>query len=265
MLQSSIGYPEHLLDGAAAVLERTGPALIEVYAPHPEHCGIASDQVAHTARLAVDARALPLFCFDPVSNSLDIRDNNNSLDDWSQRSLGTRNSEGGLSELDTRISVADWAIGQRRFRHHFRIMSKGHLNTGMKPLTEFLTLDTDQREGFEPYIDLVDKKQRHFVATVSAAMISMTETALAHWRRLQYLAGSATNNRAETEASDQSESSLTETKPVVAPAPSADHHQALVEQLLAMSGYGSDAMFHDQSLRRFLETREPTDDQANTE
>jgi pyruvate-ferredoxin/flavodoxin oxidoreductase len=259
VLQSSIGYPEHLLEGAATGLEHKRPALFAVYAPDPEHCGIAAEQVVNNARLAVDTRVVPLFHFDPDSGALEIRDNSDDQDDWGQHSLTVRDSQGGLSELENRLTPADWAVGQSRFRHQFRIIGKGHLNGQMRPLPQYLALDPAQREGLEPYIDVVDDKQRHFLATVSAQMTNMTESALSRWRRLQRTAGQALSTVVEAEVPTGADSSRPAAEPVVSKQPAADTHQALVEQLLAMSGYGSDGEFHNQSLRRFLESREQSD------
>jgi pyruvate-ferredoxin/flavodoxin oxidoreductase len=264
ILQSSIGNPAQLLAGTVACLDSTAAALIQVHCPEPELCGIAPEQVARDARLAINSRAVPLFHFDPREKVLNLEDNPEPDSDWAVRELQVRDPSGSISGVKTVLTVADWAVGQRSLRGHFRVIARGHVTAAMKPLAEYLVLGTDERDSVEPYIDLTDGQQRHFVATVSPAMVELAESRLARWRQLRSAVDSQPihDEKPESGVSSPKESGL---EPGPAAAVSADAHQALTEQLLKLCGYGAGSEFENQSLKRFLESRRSTDDAVEPE
>ena len=79
-------------------LNHDGPALVQVYAPSPSRDGFAADQTVEQARLAVAARVLPLFRYDPAAEGV----------------FGLRINLEGNPEEDE-LTVADWLGGQVRF------------------------------------------------------------------------------------------------------------------------------------------------------
>jgi pyruvate-ferredoxin/flavodoxin oxidoreductase len=99
--QSSIAYPDHLSESLTQALAFRGPALVQVYAPSPTRDGFETDQTIEQARLAVAARVLPLFRYDPRADGV----------------FGTRISLAGNPDSDE-LTAADWVLGQARFASH---------------------------------------------------------------------------------------------------------------------------------------------------
>jgi pyruvate-ferredoxin/flavodoxin oxidoreductase len=69
-LQSSIAFPDHLVSGLADALSRVGPALVHVLAPSPSAAGVGTEQLIERARQPVEARAFPLFRYEPREGSI---------------------------------------------------------------------------------------------------------------------------------------------------------------------------------------------------
>ena len=82
-------------------LSHDGPALVQVYAPSPSRDGFAPDDTVEQARLAVAARVLPLFRYDPAAEGV----------------FGLRISLDG-NPGDDELTVAEWLAGQGRFASH---------------------------------------------------------------------------------------------------------------------------------------------------
>ena len=98
--QTSIADPTHLGSSVLQALGFKGPALVQVYAPSPQRDGFATRETLEQARLAVDARVLPLFRYDPRTDGV----------------FGTRISlEGNPEETEDMPTPVDWAGGQARF------------------------------------------------------------------------------------------------------------------------------------------------------
>jgi pyruvate-ferredoxin/flavodoxin oxidoreductase len=98
--QTSIADPTHFGTSVSQALSFRGPALIQVYAPSPTRDGFATREVIAQARLAVDARVLPLFRYDPRADGV----------------FGTRISlDGNPEDVEDMPTPVDWARGQDRF------------------------------------------------------------------------------------------------------------------------------------------------------
>jgi pyruvate-ferredoxin/flavodoxin oxidoreductase len=98
--QTSIADAVHFADSVAQALRFKGPALIQVYAPSPTRDGFATNDALNQARLAVEARVLPLFRYDPRVEGV----------------FGTRISlEGNPEDREEMPTPLDWARGQVRF------------------------------------------------------------------------------------------------------------------------------------------------------
>lgn len=98
--QTSIADPTHFGNSVAEALGFRGPALIQAYAPSPMRDGFATREVVEQARLAVAARVLPLFRYDPRADGV----------------FGTRISlVGNPEDADEMPTPVDWARGQGRF------------------------------------------------------------------------------------------------------------------------------------------------------
>ena len=98
--QTSIADPTHFGSSVLEALSFKGPALIQVYAPSPMRDGFATRESVEQARLAVEARVLPLFRYDPRTDGV----------------FGTRiNLEGNPEDAEEMPTPVDWARGQERF------------------------------------------------------------------------------------------------------------------------------------------------------
>ena len=98
--QTSIADPTHFGSSVRQALGFKGPALVQVYAPSPLRDGFATRDTFEQAHLAVDARVLPLFRYDPRTDGV----------------FGTRISlEGNPEETEDMPTPVDWASGQARF------------------------------------------------------------------------------------------------------------------------------------------------------
>ena len=237
--QGSIGAPGHLMQAVADTLAAGGPALLRIYAPDPATSGVAPERIAELARLAVDSRAVPVFAARGA-----LLDGNPDPDKpWTQTSLEIADASGADASVDITLTVADWAVRQARFRHHFRVVSRGHRSDRMKRLAEYLGLDAGARESIQPYIDVRDRNGHHAIALVSREMTGMVARAAQRWDRLRAVAPVAA-------APDVPAAVATPAPAAAAPEP--DAYRALTDNLLRMSGFGSDDPFFKRSLREFV-------------
>jgi len=247
VLQSTAASPEHLIQGVTEAMEHDGPVLLHIYAPHPRASEIAPDQVMKQAAWASQSRVFPLFKIRTGAGgaSLNIDGNPQPDVDWTQRELPVVEPSSAQSSISVAFTVAHWAIQESRYQAHFRILPMGHLSEKLKPLVDYIELDPDQRQAFDPYIDFTDARQRRYIAIVSPAMVRATEDVRELWRYLQKLAQGPA-----VEVQDQ--------KIVAAPAAPAptpvdmSSYERLTERLLALCGYSQDPKFFQQSLREFI-------------
>ena len=253
--QGSIGAPGHLIRSVVDSLAGHGPSLVRVYAPDPVTSGVAPERIAELARTAVEARAVPVYAvsgrqLDTTGGKtgpgiLSLDGNPDPDRAWAGAKLDVLDAAGTNSVLDVTRTVADWAAMQARFRRHFRVVSRGHRSDRTRHLAAYLALDARAREGIQPYIDLRDQHGHHAIALVSREMTAMVERAASRWNDLQSAAPAGGKPRAAKEAPAAAAA------PAAAPAP-ADVHRALAENLLRLSGYGSDDPFFRRSLREFV-------------
>jgi pyruvate-ferredoxin/flavodoxin oxidoreductase len=262
VLQGSVGHPGHLMRGVAEGLAGSRPALFHIYAPDPQNHGIAPEKVVEQARLAYESRAFPLYTFDPErpDGALTLEDNPDIGKDWTTHDLTLKNPSGEESKLTIALTVADWAVREARFQEYFRVVSKGYLSEQMKPLPEYLEIEPEQRGSFEPYINVVDDKQRHFLAIVSPAMVRMSEEKRTFWAYLRELARSGSvplGPVAQVTAGPPPPDALPpEPPPPTAAVPEASTQEKLTERLLWLSGFSRDPEFFKQSLREFVTQRQ---------
>ena len=193
VMQSTIAYPSHMIEGFIKGLSARRPALFNIYTScQPEH-GIGDDMSAHQGKLAVESRAYPLFRYDPGAGTtpkecLDL-DGNPALDqDWPTYTLTYR--KGGREEqLPLPMTFADFAMTESRFRKHFRLASPDTWNERMVPLVDFLALSTDERDNRFPYIWSVDRKHQLTRLLVDRTMVESSADRRDFWTLLRALAG----------------------------------------------------------------------------
>lgn len=251
VLQTTIGNPGHGMQGIIEGLNQPYPALFHIYAPDPSTNGIAPEKVVDQAQLAFRSRAFPLFRFSPKSDPLlTLAENPEPDRTWTPWEMTVTEPSGVVSSFAVPLTVADWAFREARFRDCFRLVSRGDLNDRMKPVPEYLDLDSEHREGMDAYIHVTDAHGRHFLAIISSAMISAVEDRQTLWKELQELAAAdaGLHVRGVTPAAQP------RTEPGTMPNAEYDRvaYQRLTERLLRLCGYGRDTDFFNRSLRQFL-------------
>jgi pyruvate-ferredoxin/flavodoxin oxidoreductase len=201
VLQSSIAYANHMIEGFIQGLKARRPALFNLYTScQPEH-GIGDDMSAQQGKLAVESRAYPLFRYDPGAGKtpeecFDLEGNPAPDQDWPTYTL--EYEEGGVrKKMELPMTFADFAITESRFRKHFRMAPADTWNENMVPLAEFLDLEEDDREGLFPYLWSVDKKQQLSRLLVAKPMVESCEDRRDFWIMLRALGGMGKASREE--------------------------------------------------------------------
>jgi pyruvate-ferredoxin/flavodoxin oxidoreductase len=193
VMQGTIAYPAHMIEGFIRGLEQRRPALFNLYSScQPEH-GIGDDMSARQAKLVVESRAYPLFRYDPEAGvtpkeCFDLEGNPALDQDWPTYQLRYR--EGGVEKtMEVPMTFADFAITEVRFRKHFRVAPPDTWNDTMVPLHELLELGDDEREGKFPFIWSVDSKQQLSRLLVDHEIVLSCEDRRDFWTMLRALAG----------------------------------------------------------------------------
>ncbi|HLB29906.1 MAG TPA: 4Fe-4S binding protein, partial [Gammaproteobacteria bacterium] len=253
VVQTTAVNPARLIQGCVAALEQRGPALFHIHAPeHPVYPAIA-DQTLANLKLAGMCRLFPEFIahreHETASLHLTLHDQTTKNDDWMEDSLIFQTPAGTTGSLTRRVTPADWVLQAGSHPGHFRVLGMGHLNAQMLPLTDYIELPPEQREGKEPYIVFADGNSQEKIAVVSPALVQAVCFARDRWRHLQGLAERrpppVLNTIGQTTPPDALEPS--------APAPVAGQSlEAMTENLLALCGYSGDPAWFMRSLREFL-------------
>ena len=193
VLQSTIAYPKHMIEGFIRGLQARRPALFNLYSScQPEH-GIGDDMSNRQGKLVVESRAYPLFRYDPDAGKtpeecFDLEGNPAVDQIWPTYSLkylkGTRERE-----MEVPMTFADFAVTEARFRKHYRMAPPDTWNDQMVPLHEFLELAVDDRADRFPFIWSVDKKNQLTRVLVSRTLVESCEERRDFWILLKALAG----------------------------------------------------------------------------
>ncbi|MCB1124630.1 MAG: pyruvate ferredoxin oxidoreductase, partial [Verrucomicrobiae bacterium] len=194
ILQGNVANVTHLIEGYIDGINTRRPALFSIYAVcQPEH-GVPDDGTAYHSKMALESRAYPVFRFDPdAGDSWEdciSLDGNPAMDnDWPVYQLNYQDEDGVKQVMEVPMTFADFAVQEGRFRKHFRVAPPDAWNENMVPLTEFLELEEDDREGRFPYIWSVNKKNHLIRVIVSQEIVRSTEERRDYWRTLKGLAG----------------------------------------------------------------------------
>jgi pyruvate-ferredoxin/flavodoxin oxidoreductase len=193
VMQSTIAFPKHMIEGFIRGLKARRPALFNLYSScQPEH-GIGDDMSSKQAKLVVEARAYPLFRYDPdagktAAECFDLEGNPALDQEWPSYLLryraGTREKE-----MELPMTFADFAVTEARFRKHFRIAPQDTWNENMVALAEFLALAPEERDGKFPFVWSVDRKNQLSRLLVDRTMVESCEERRDFWILLRALAG----------------------------------------------------------------------------
>jgi pyruvate-ferredoxin/flavodoxin oxidoreductase len=193
VMQSTIAYPNHMIEGFIEGLMARRPALFNCYTScQPEH-GIGDDMGHHQAKLAVESRAYPLYRYHPdhgvkPEDCFELEGNPDLSADWPTYPL--QYHEGGRDKhMQLPMTFADFAITEVRFRKHFRMAPPDTWHENMVPLAEYIQLNVEEREGKFPFIWTVDRKQQLSRLLVDQTMVHSTEDRRDFWHMLKAIAG----------------------------------------------------------------------------
>ncbi|WP_455374878.1 2-oxoacid:acceptor oxidoreductase family protein [Kaarinaea lacus] len=191
VMQSTIAYPNHMIEGFIEGLMSKRPAVFNCYTScQPEH-GIGDDMGHHQAKLAVESRAYPLFRYNPdkgitPSECFDLDGNPAMNKPWPIYKLRYKeNNRDKVMELPQ--TFADFAMTEIRFRKHFRMAPHDTWHEDMIPLSEFLELDEDDQQGKFPFIWTINKKQQLSRLLVDQSIVESCKDRQNFWKILKEL------------------------------------------------------------------------------
>ncbi len=180
--QTSLGVPGHLVQSLTAAFSYPGPALIHLHAPSPSRHGFAPERTVQQARLATEARVLPLFLYHPrgegvFGSRISLDANPQPLDHWAGN---------GAEEV---LTPASWALTEDRFSSYFTPLPEDA--SAALPLAEYLGLETSARDGKTPFVTRGRNSERTRFA-VDPALTAVCAERQQAWRTLQELGGLVT-------------------------------------------------------------------------
>jgi pyruvate-ferredoxin/flavodoxin oxidoreductase len=190
---TSTALQGHFLKNAMQFLTYTNsPAVLDVYTPcQPEH-GIADDASNQHARLAVESRMNPVFVHDPrCGNTLhdwfSLDGNPDPDQTWTTTALEYLDADGAVKLLEMPLTPAQFALGENRFKKHFRKLASDAANA--VPVEDYIKLDQADRKGRIAFIWSTDAKRRLIKLSVSGVIVELVEERRKYWQMLQYLGG----------------------------------------------------------------------------
>ena len=192
VMQSTIAYPNHMIEGFIEGLMTKRPALFNCYTScQPEH-GIGDDMGHHQAKLVVESRAYPLFRYNPdngvtPSECFELDGNPAMHKQWVNYKLKYQEN-GKEKAMDLPLTFADFAMTETRFRKHFRMAPPDTWHEDMLPLAEFLELDEEEQQDKFPFIWTVNKKQQLSRLIVDASMVESCKDRNNFWSILKEIA-----------------------------------------------------------------------------
>jgi len=231
VLAASPAHPEHLARGLADAMAWPGPALIHLHAASPRRHGFPADAALERSRLAVESRAHVLMRYDPSAEGVfglraSLDSNPAAEDTWGE------------------VDFATWAAGEERFAEYFAPVGDGD---GL-PLDEWLDLTEGERAGRVPVVEVAGSR-----LAVGERVARAAAERAAVWGALRELSGgtspftekirSALAEEQEAERSAELDALRAEYETRLAEARAGADSEAierLTEQLLALSGFGSE-------------------------
>ncbi|MDY7110279.1 MAG: ferredoxin [Planctomycetota bacterium] len=192
--QSSAARPEHLLAGYARSLMSSRASLHVIASGLTAQGQIPPLGAWLHAGAALEGRAHPLFHYDPGlgetwARRFDFTGNPQPEADWPAYELPCRKEEGEETTLALHFSFADFALMERRFREHFRVMPDACAGGELVTVHEYLAMPA--REFIEriPYVWGTDGDGRLRRLVISRRMAFACRDRLSFWHLLQELAG----------------------------------------------------------------------------
>ena len=191
VMQSSQATPSHLIQNVLKGLQQRRPALFILNTPCPPEWGLADFGAPDAAKLALESRAVPNIVFNPedgvtFSECIDLDGNPSPLDTWTTYELAYLDEEGAEQKMTLPLTTADWALGEARFRRHYKPVTD---EDDLVVFHEFLEMDQQEREDATAFIYTVDAKRRLSKVIVAKEIAQLADERLRHWAQLKEMAG----------------------------------------------------------------------------
>ncbi|MDH5324782.1 MAG: 2-oxoacid:acceptor oxidoreductase family protein [Gammaproteobacteria bacterium] len=196
VMQSTIAYANHMIEGFVEGLLSKRPAVFNCFTScQPEH-GIGDDMSHHQAKLAVESRAYPLFHYNPddgdtIKECLHLNSNPAIHHAWPTYKL--HYDHNGIKEvMELPFTFADYALTETRFRKHFRTAPPDTWHEDMIPVADYLQLQPEQRSQRYPYVWTLNPnapQSQPGRLMVDESMIAACEDRQRFWTLLQSLSG----------------------------------------------------------------------------
>ncbi|MBS0642659.1 MAG: 2-oxoacid:acceptor oxidoreductase family protein [Proteobacteria bacterium] len=190
--QTCTALQGHFMKSLLAMLNYSNaPALMDIYTPCQAEHGIGDANAAEHARMAVESRMNPVFIHDPrhgdtLAEWFSLDGNPDVEKDWATKSIEYVDADGNVQLKDVPFTPADFALGETRFKKHFRPLPEG---ADALPVHDFITLAPGVREGKTPFIWATDEDRRLVQLQVDLPIVHLVEDRRKNWRTLQHLAG----------------------------------------------------------------------------
>jgi len=192
VFQGGMGNADHLFAGLLIGLDKTYPALFNLYSTKFEKHGITNINWLPYASLALISRAFPSISFSPedennfLNGAISLEGNKDLKEDWVTEEVAI--SEDETSQY--KISWADWAYTQSDWQAEFTLVNTDAVPAGRQDtnisVPEYLLLDKKARNGKVPVIMRAHEDGLKNYS-VSQKVIEMCEAVLVNWQTLQEL------------------------------------------------------------------------------
>ncbi|MCA9726294.1 MAG: ferredoxin [Candidatus Eisenbacteria bacterium] len=188
VLQSTSARPVHFLAGVSSALEGVRAAL-HVLAIDPVADGL---DPWLTAGAALEARAHPLFHYDPEAgiswaHRLRFDGNPDTEADWPTTML-EYGPKDDLRQMDLAFTFADFAL-LAPDAGHFHVVPAGFPEDDLIPIAAYLELSREEAEHRVPFVWAVDREGRMHRLAITRRLAAVAKNRLEFWRTLQELAG----------------------------------------------------------------------------
>lgn len=193
-LQSSPGYPGHLIGGVMEGIRFDGPALLHIQATEPHEHGVAKGYAPQQEKFAVESRVFPLFKYNPDAGEhfidrFSLAGNPAPEKDWVVRQYRVNEGPEQTGQWDLPFTCGDWAAREGRFHEAFKPLKKKQWHDRMTLLSDYLKLDPAGRQQHEPFVYVFDHDRKALRVVVDDAIVRLVESRRLQWRLLQEMAG----------------------------------------------------------------------------
>ena len=191
VMQSSQATPSHLIQNVLKGLQQRRPALFILNTPCPPEWGLADFGAPDAAKLALESRAVPNIVYNPedgttFSERIDLEGNPSPLDTWTTYELTYLDEEGEEQMMTLPVTTADWALGEARFRRHYKPVRD---EDDLVAFHEYIEMDKEDREDATAFIYTVDAERHLSKVVVAEEIATLADERLRHWAQLKEMAG----------------------------------------------------------------------------